>query len=254
LRRVRRAGLEENGLLLCGCCGEAIDVPPGLEDRRFVLPLQAGLLCRECRLAAPEFARAVHFATFGAELRSLIVMLKFQRVRAAARTLAPFLAAAILKLEQEAATDLLVVGVPLHGRRQRHRGFNQSQLLGDAALRLLKKLRPAWKLRASHDLLVRSRHTESSFLLSRKGRRTNLRGAFEVVGDVLGREVLLVDDIYTSGATARECARVLRRAGAAKVWVATVARTQKDEFAREELGRRESGAEDLVARWDLAPT
>jgi glutamine phosphoribosylpyrophosphate amidotransferase len=60
-------------------------------------------------------------------------------------------------------------------------------------------------------------------------RRENLRGAFAVARaqEVTGREVLLVDDVYTTGTTASECAKVLRRAGAAKVWVATVARTLK---------------------------
>ncbi len=66
-------------------------------------------------------------------------------------------------------------------------------------------------------------------------------------GDVAGREVLLVDDIYTSGATARECARVLMRAGAAKVWVATVARAQ-----RRMVQRQHEDAREFTASWDLA--
>jgi phosphoribosylpyrophosphate synthetase len=69
-----------------------------------------------------------------------------------------------------------------------------------------------------------------------------------VIGDVRGREVLLIDDIYTSGATARECARVLKRAGATKVWVATLARAQKQEFS----GVRHD-PEEQVAAWDMSP-
>jgi predicted amidophosphoribosyltransferase len=90
--------------------------------------------------------------------------------------------------------------------------------------------------------MIRVRETESQFGLSTRERRRNLRGAF-VVKDpaaVSGREVLVIDDIYTTGATARECARVLRQAGALKVWVATVSRAQKEMVARWDMPRRES--------------
>jgi ComF family protein len=156
------------------------------------------------------------------------------------------MAEAVLKLEDVAARDLIVVAVPLFKERERQRGYNQSVLLADEALRRLRTLRPKWKLTAAHSALERRRSTESSFVLSRKGRRRNLSGAFHVTGDVRGREVLLIDDILTSGATARECARVLMRAGAANVWVATLARAQK-QFVR----RQHENPAELVATWDL---
>jgi predicted amidophosphoribosyltransferase len=117
-------------------------------------------------------------------------------------------------------------------------------LLADEALKLLRRTRPEWKLQAAHSALKRVRQTEAQYVLSLTARRKNLRGAFVVIGDVAGREVLLVDDIMTSGATARECARVLKAAGAAKVWVATLARAQKQEFIRSQ-----HEPELQVARW-----
>jgi ComF family protein len=119
----------------------------------------------------------------------------------------------------------MVVPVPLHARKQRERGFNQSEFIARAALKLMKDDR----LRLSSGTLARRRETQSQIGLSRHGRRENIRGAFAVTKpkEVAGREVLLVDDVFTTGTTVSECARVLRRAGASKVYVATVARTLK---------------------------
>jgi ComF family protein len=220
-----------------------------MEDVRFAGMLAQGFVCRECRLAAPEFARAVAYASYDAEMRRLIRLLKFERVRGVARLMGGRMAEAILKLEGVAANELLVIAVPLFRERERQRGYNQSVLLADAALGHLRKLRPGWKLIPAHRLLERRKSTESSFVLSRKGRRRNLSGAFAVCGGVRGREVLLIDDILTSGATARECARVLMRAGAAKVWVATLARAQK-QFVR----RQHEDPGEYVAAWDPAPS
>jgi len=240
--RVRR-----NTTFGCGKCGEAINLDLDLEDVRFAGMLAQGFLCRECRLAEPEFTRAVAYGSYDNEMRGLIRLLKFARVRGVARLMGRRMAEAVLLLEGEAANDLLVIGVPLYRDRERQRGFNQAVLLADEALRWLKKMRPGWKAVASHRLLKRHRHTESSYVLSRNGRRRNLRGAFRISGDVRGREILLIDDLYTSGATVRECTRVLMRAGATKVWVATLARTQK-KFVQ----RQHEDPGELVAKWDLA--
>jgi ComF family protein len=220
-----------------------------MEDVRFAGMLAEGILCRECRMAAPEFARAVAYGSYDGELRELVHLLKYERVHGVAKLLAPKLGEAVLELEGVAAPELMVVAVPLFPARERQRGYNQSVLLADEALRWLRRARPDWRLVAAHGAMERRRSTESSFVLSRTGRRRNLRGAFKVLGDVDGREVLLVDDIYTSGATARECARVLMAAGAAKVWVATLARAQKRH-----VSRQHEDAGELVASWDMGTT
>jgi ComF family protein len=223
---------------LCTRCGDALD----LESSRFASALGV-TECSFCRLAPPEFDRAVAFAPYDSELRELLHLLKFEGRRALAEeVLGRWLAHAILKLRDQAANDLLVIPVPLFAARQRRRGFNQAALLATAALRNLKKLAPEWSLAYEPKALARIKDTHSLFALAPHQRRAGLRGAFQVADPaaIAGREVLLLDDILTTGATARECARTLVRAGAEKVWVATVARAQPDHLA----------SNSQVAIWD----
>src|SRR5205807_9589359 len=126
------------------------------------------------------------------------------------------------------ATDggpVLVIPVPLHRTKRRQRGFNQSDLIARSALRHLDRLK--FELHTSN--LRRVRATVSQTGLTRHQRRDNVRGAFVVTSpqQVRERSVLIVDDVYTTGTTLNECARVLRAAGATQLAVATVARVYR---------------------------
>jgi ComF family protein len=178
------------------------------------------------------FRRAVAYGSYEGSLRELIHLLKYNGVRPAANVLGQLLAEALAAREPDFEQlsfehpPILVIPVPLYRGKQRQRGFNQAELIARAALRS----RPAsGRMQIVPEILVRSRDTASQIGLSGHQRRANLRGAFAVARatEVTGRQVILVDDVYTTGATATECAHVLRRAGASIVWVATVARTLK---------------------------
>jgi len=146
------------------------------------------------------------------------------------------LAEAIAPLDSEFRADSVnVVPVPLHRTKLHQRGFNQAELISRAAM----KIRPRGdRLRLCAGVLERKRETASQIGLTSHQRRENLRGVFGVAQPELvkGREVLVVDDVYTTGATVSECTRVLRRAGATRVWVATVARTLKISAQHADIG------------------
>ncbi|HET6168792.1 MAG TPA: phosphoribosyltransferase family protein [Terracidiphilus sp.] len=167
-------------------------------------------------------------------MRDAIHALKYGGLRPASQQLGRFLAHAIAQLAHVAPGELLVVPVPLHGSKQTARGFNQALLLAASALSFLRKSHPGWRLELRPDILTRHRDTESQAGLTPRQRRLNLRGAFRLSDSaaVNGKHVLLIDDIFTTGATARAAAKALLNAGAESVWVATLARARMTNSRR----------------------
>ena len=180
-------------------------------------------LCSACQETRPLFAKAVAFGAYDEELRELVHLLKYEQVIPASRVLGKYLAQAIQKLDLPPGA--LIIPVPLHSSKRRQRRFNQAELIARAAVRYTGSK----NAQLDCGVLKRIRPTVSQIGLTRPQRRDNIRGAFQVVhlNRVKGRSILLVDDVLTTGTTASECARVLLKAGAEQVWVATVARTLK---------------------------
>ena len=207
----------------CSVCGEAVHVPgyTGAEESR----------CPLCQRTDPPFERAVAYGSYEGGLRDLIHVFKFQQVRPAAAILGRMVAETMANLEPAMPVGtIVVVPVPLHKRKQAQRGFNQAETIARAALKQLSRpQKPKKRFELCTGVLLRRRETGSQIGLTRHQRRENLRGAFAVSDPtrILNRDILLLDDVYTTGTTASECARVLLRAGAARVWVVTVARTLK---------------------------
>jgi ComF family protein len=222
-------------LVACAVCGEALE---------FVATEAA--LCPMCQRAHPRFDFALSFAGYDGALRKLLHLLKYEQLRPAAKLIGGRLAQVIelsasrgrllveapdLKSREAGIrrNPVLVIPVPLHRSKVRQRGFNQSELIARSALRHLGGSR--FELHTGN--LRRVRATVSQTGLTRHQRRENVRGAFVVMAPerIRDRCVLIVDDVYTTGTTLNECARMLRSAGARQVVVATVARVYRQASA-----------------------
>lgn len=206
---------------VCSICGERVlssYADPAADGSR---------RCPVCRRIDRPFTRAAAYGSYDGGLRELIHLLKYNRVRTAASVLGRMLVEAVAVIEPwfEQA-KILVIPVPLYKGKRHQRGFNQAELIARRAMKLHPRRE---RFVVATDVLLRTRDTQSQIGLTSHQRRENMKGAFAVsrANEVIGREVLLVDDVYTTGTTVSECARVLRKAGADQVWVATVARTLK---------------------------
>ena len=207
-------GCGREGEILCGECSRTLErLRPPL-CRVCAAPGVDGI-CRWC-LEEPkgfDFLRALY--PFRGPIRDAIHSLKYRNVRAAAGSLGDLMAGYLQDNSIEA--DVLVP-VPLHPKRLRSRGYNQSALL---AARIGRGL----VLPVREDLLSRvhnrSPQVESR---SREERRANVIGSFAPQGDVQDLRILLIDDVATTGSTLSECASVLKESGASRVYALTLAR------------------------------
>jgi ComF family protein len=190
---------------LCQRCGAPFDIAV-LDDQ----------LCGACLAHPPVYDRARAAIVYGDVSRELVLALKRQGRRDGLDLMASWMAAAGQELVAEAD---MMAPVPLHYRRHLQRGFNQSVWLCAA-------LRRRTGVAVGVDVLKRVKPTPSQGGLTADGRRRNVQGAFRVRRrkEVAGARVLLVDDVFTTGATVEACARELKRAGAGAVDVLTLAR------------------------------
>jgi ComF family protein len=188
---------------LCTCCGRVFESRDGADH-----------VCGDCQTDPPPFARARAAVLYDDPVTQAITRFKFSRQLALLPVMQHWLQQPLC-LELVAAADLLAP-VPLHPKRIKHRGFNQSLLLAQAF--------PGAPV--AREAVVRTKHTAPQVGLNPKEREKNVKGAFAVPdpAQVKAKSVLLIDDLYTTGSTVKECARVLLKAGARQVEVLTVAR------------------------------
>lgn len=209
---------------ICGQCRTSIKTCAANRCSRCGLPIGPYITapdtgCISCRDVKLWFD-SVHCVTeYSGVIRALVHQYKYNRKEALAIPLSNFITESLDVSKLFGAADL-VVPVPLFWKKRIRRQFNQSETLA-------KRLAKHYSVPISATNLRRIRNTSTQVNLSRIQRSVNVEGAFEVRSPerLLGKSILLVDDVMTTGATASECARTLKDNGARSVSVVTLART-----------------------------
>ncbi len=201
---------------LCLLCGVPFENKEG-EDH----------VCGKCLTDFQTFGKARSLGAYDLTLKATIRCLKYQGKIRLAGPLGKLLRQTLLQYWDYDSIDF-IIPVPLHAKRFRSRGFNQAYLL-IREWQFIKKIHgiDSRKLIVATDILIRQKYTLPQTGLKQKERQGNVRNAFKVINpaNLKGKTILLVDDVFTTGATVNECARVLLKGGAENVDVLTLARS-----------------------------
>jgi ComF family protein len=229
-RRWLARALWPTSCLLCGAAGEedidlchdcAADLSrnePACSVCAEPLPAASGpRVCGACLRDPPPFASSFVPFRYTYPLDHLVQGLKFRNELACGRALGQLFAVSLLA--RGAPLPEAIIPVPLALRRYRQRGYNQ-------AIELALSIRRVTGLAVRSDVAIRQRETAEQAGLDRKARRCNVTGAFAIVTPLRERHIAILDDVVTTGSTARELAAVVRQAGAERIEVWAIARTE----------------------------
>jgi competence protein ComFC len=209
-------GCGDPGEAICEVCRLSITRIPDQHCRLCYRPLRLGGVCPSCINHPPNFDQIYCFAAYSGLMRKAIRHLKYDRDLGMGRLLSKFIVPDLLDLFDDID---LVIPMPLSAERMRTRGYNQSEAITKHLVNLT-----GWK--HSPKALRKIRNTESQVHLSVVERLANLDGAFQAETDLVrGKRVLLLDDVFTTGATMRQASKALKTAGAMSVVSVAIART-----------------------------
>lgn len=216
-------GCQKEGPLLCQLCKTTLPVlaPVCIECKQMSPakpPLPAGHTCKRCKKNTPINVFLSPFSYRHPLVSRFIHEFKYRRIQPLSLIIADLLVSYLQYYHTPFPPHVLIVPIPLHPRKERVRGFNQAMLL---ASELSKKL----SLPVDGQALIRITPTSPQTMLAARSRRENVHNVFSVrdTAKLRGKNIILVDDVKTTGATLKQAARILKKAGTKEIWAITVA-------------------------------
>ncbi|HZK57320.1 MAG TPA: ComF family protein [Clostridia bacterium] len=212
--------LEENAKYsLCHSCYNNLPFIPDHHCDKCGTPLRMiedGPICQQCKKTNYCFDRAISVVEYKQDVKILIYKLKYSNHTYLATTFGYIMAD---KLKQEGIKADIIIPIPLHRSKEKERGFNQATLISKY---IVEKINIPLNINA----LIRTKNTKVMHNLTRRERLENVEGAFEVVDKeaIINKDILLIDDIFTTGSTVNSCSKELINNGAKSVTVLTFAR------------------------------
>jgi competence protein ComFC len=199
----------------CVCCGKALQT--GYEQAK----------CLDCLSIEHSFSKGYSCVTYGLKEKEILHNLKYNKKGYLSYKLSEILGD---RLSIENLDADLIVPVPMNKKKKNKRGYNQAELLA-------KSLSKMSDIPCSADVLLRDKETEAMNQLSRDARRENMKDAFSInkdkVESIRNKRVLIVDDIFTTGSTADECAKTLIEKGASEVQIITFASGLNNKYDKD---------------------
>lgn len=212
---LRCLGCGKEGSLICPACCDSLPRVKLPLCQRCGATASEGNLCRNCTSHPLTIDGIRSVFLFQGTVRQAILQLKYKHLKAVSAPLAQLLAEF---LRSHPMKGEVIIPVPLHSKRLRQRGYNQASLLA-------KELSLLVGLPVAEDTLIRVRDAvPQARARSALERRQNVKDAFACRQGLEGKQILLIDDVCTTGATLDACATALRKSGASSVWGLTVAR------------------------------
>ncbi len=193
-------------LSYCLCCGHFFEgsVEPHL--------------CQECTATRPPFTYHRSYGRYRGKLKDAILLYKYRYFQVLGGNFARLILRTLGKDENIWWKADVIIPVPLHPKRKKMRGFNQAKIIAEKLARLRG-------IKLEDGVLAKVKNVPPQTLLEMDEREENVSGAFRVVDEdkIRGKTIILVDDVYTTGSTVKECSSVLRKAGAKEIRAITVA-------------------------------
>jgi ComF family protein len=204
---------------LCGSCFEKIEFlyPPLCRGCSTPIKDNKTGLCKNCKKEFFYYERVISATTYKEPISLLLHLFKYRHFDYLGEFLSLLVVRYLIRVGFEFSDYDFITCVPLHPAKEKERGYNQSAIIS-------KIISFHFKIPFKSDIIYQTRLNPSQTKLSKEKREINIKDSFKVKGDLEGKRIILVDDVFTTGSTVKECCRVLKEKGA-NITVLTLSKT-----------------------------